>query len=45
LRLSDLERLGGSPSVGQRVAEGYVLGQKFFARGFKVALSSYVVEA
>jgi ceramide glucosyltransferase len=45
LRLSDLERLGGLESVLNVLAEDYVLGQKYTRSGFKVALSSYVVEA
>ncbi|HXK18679.1 MAG TPA: ceramide glucosyltransferase [Polyangiaceae bacterium] len=45
LRLSDLERLGGLASVCNVLAEDYVLGQKYLRGGFKVALSSYVIEA
>jgi ceramide glucosyltransferase len=45
LRLSDLERLGGLESVCNVLAEDYVLGQKYLRGGFKVALSSYVVDA
>src|SRR5882724_4329098 len=45
LRLSDLKRVGGLASVCNVLAEDYVLGQKFLRAGFKVALSSYVVEA
>ncbi len=45
LRLSELERLGGLASVCNVLAEDYVLGQKYQRAGFKVALSSYVVEA
>jgi ceramide glucosyltransferase len=44
-KLSDLERLGGLLSVSNVLAEDYVLGQKFQRSGFKIALSSYVVEA
>jgi ceramide glucosyltransferase len=44
-RLSDLERLGGLESVCNVLAEDYVLGKKFKSGGYKVALSSYVVEA
>lgn len=45
LRLSDLARLGGFESVCNVLAEDYVLGRKYKQSGFKVALSSYVVEA
>jgi ceramide glucosyltransferase len=45
LRLSDLQRLGGLESVCNVLAEDYVIGQKYLRGGFKVALSSYVVEA
>jgi ceramide glucosyltransferase len=45
LRLSQLEELGGLASVRNVLAEDYVLGQKYRRAGFKVALSSYVVEA
>jgi ceramide glucosyltransferase len=45
LRLSQLEQLGGLASVCNVLAEDYVLGQKYQRAGFKVALSSYVVEA
>lgn len=44
-RLSDLERLGGLESVSNVLAEDYVLGKMFKSGGYKVALSSYVVEA
>jgi ceramide glucosyltransferase len=44
-RLSDLQRLGGLESVCNVLAEDYVLGQKYQRGGFKVALSSYIVEA
>lgn len=44
-RLSALERLGGLESVSNVLAEDYVLGQKFQRGGYRVALSSYVVEA
>jgi ceramide glucosyltransferase len=44
-RLSELQKLGGLESVSNVLAEDYVLGQKFLRGGFRVALSSYVVEA
>jgi ceramide glucosyltransferase len=45
LRVSDLQRLGGFSSVCNVLAEDYVLGQMYLRGGFRVALSSYVVEA
>lgn len=45
LRLSELRLLGGLSSVGNVLAEDYVLGRKYRRAGFKVALSSYVVDA
>jgi ceramide glucosyltransferase len=45
LRLSDLQRLGGFSSVCNVLAEDYVIGRKYLRGGFKVALSSYVVDA
>jgi ceramide glucosyltransferase len=45
LRLSELQRLGGFESVCNVLAEDYVLGRMYQRGGFRVALSSYVVEA
>lgn len=45
LRLSDLKRLGGFQSVCNVLAEDYILGRNYKRGGFKVVLSSYVVEA
>jgi len=42
-RKSDLDKIGGFALVSDVLAEDYVLGQRYEAAGFKVALSAHVL--